>query len=598
MRKPFTLFLCVCIIISALGSLLISVLKLAFLIIVTVSTMILLISARKRIFSHGLSRVTLIALCGIGGIIMLLSVYAADNRLEIFRKFAHDGDEHTIRAVVVEVNYEESFASTYTIRFESLDGETASSKGLLFTDTNTGLSTGDLFECNVGFEPLGEVYSFYDIGEGEMAASGYDFACRVVSDIDYLGSCFNSDSSNIFVKVEVMLMRLRSRFAAELTVYLDRNTASLAAALLFGIRNEPELLARNFRIIGASHLLALSGLHITIVCGIFAVVLRSLHIPEKPRIFLIITAVIGYLMLTGLPYSAIRAAIMVIITQIAKLLRRDSNPVNALLAAAMLILLFNPYAIYDMGFMLSFAATLGLLIMSGASLHEFFIRLFGKGKLTSFLSKLMSGIVMTLGAVMFLVPLQWLYFGEMSLLSPVSSLLLTPLVELMLWLLIPCLIFSLFNASLLAVRTGFLIELIYDLTDSLSSSLASFTKLISLKYPFVVPLILTCAGACIVMIYFSANHRLRLLIPFGAFMVLLFTGIGIYEHLRAGDAAIACFNHKSNEAFMLTFGDNGCIIDVSDGSKTALELAVAELSEHYVTEVDTIVLTHIHRTSE
>ena len=237
--------------------------------------------------------------------------------------------------------------------------------------------------------------------------------------------------------------QLRSYLSSKLWVYLDRDTSRLASALLFGIRDEPELLARNFRIIGASHLLALSGLHIAIVCGIFAFFFRKLCIPTRPRALLTILVVVSYLTLTGFPYSAIRAALMVIFVQIAKLLRHDSDRINSLLFAAVLILLFNPHAIFDMGFTLSFSATLGLIVLSEAkpnmTLRKLFRKLFGK-KLSRKVAAILSAITMTLGAVTFLVPLQWLYFGEMSMLSPVSSLILTPICELMLWLLIPCLI--------------------------------------------------------------------------------------------------------------------------------------------------------------
>ena len=250
-----------------------------------------------------------------------------------------------------------------------------------------------------------------------------------------------------------------------------------------------------------------------------------------------------------------------------------------------------------MGFTLSFSATLGLIIMSEAkpnmTLRKLFRKLLGK-KLSRRVSSLISAVTMTLGAVTFLVPLQWLYFGEMSMLSPVSSLILTPICELMLWLLIPCLVCSLLGLSLLADRFGLLVELLYDALDAISSKLAQSTKLVSLKYPFVPILILLCAITLIVLII-RTKKRMLLLIPFGAFVAALYSGIGIYEYLRADEALLVCFNHKSNESFMLAVGGHGCVVDIGDGTQTALNLAVSELSEQCITEVDTLILTHIHR---
>ena len=587
MRRPLTLILCAAIAASVVGSMLPNLAKLPLLIAVTVGTLALLISRRGQL-SSGFSRTTLISFCGIGAIIMLVPVCAANARLEVYRELADskltDSDitvseftdaepplpEHTITVAVVAVEYEASYTATYSVRLESLDGEPKSSRGLLFCDDFTGLEVGDYIECIVNFEPLDEVYSFYDIGENELAADGYDFACRLVGEVTLSGQddVVSQGIARLNTKIEISLNQLRSYLSSKLWVYLDRDTSHLASALLFGIRDEPALLARNFRIIGASHLLALSGLHIAIICGIFAFIFGKLCIPTRPRALLTILVVVLYLTLTGFPYSAIRAALMVIFVQIAKLLRHDSDRINSLLFAAVLILLFNPHAIFDMGFTLSFSATLGLIIMSEAkpnmTLRKLFRKLLGK-KLSRKVAAILSAITMTLGAVTFLVPLQWLYFGEMSMLSPVSSLILTPICELMLWLLIPCLVCSLLGLSLLADRLGLIVELLYDALDIISSKLAQSTKLVSLKYPFVPILIALCAALLIVLII-RTKKRMLLLIPFGAFVVTLYSGIAIYERLRADEALLVCFSHKSNEAFMLTVGSQGCIIDVGDGT--------------------------------
>ena len=204
MRRPLTLILCSAIAASVFGSLLPNLAKLPLLIAVTVGTLALLISRRGQL-SSGFSRTTLISFCGIGAVIMLVPVCAANARLEFYRELADskltDSDiivseftdaepplpEHTITAAVVAVEYEASYTATYSVRLESLDGELKSSRGLLFCDDFTGLEVGDYVECEVNFEPLDEVYSFYDIGENELAADGYDFACRLVGEVTLSG---------------------------------------------------------------------------------------------------------------------------------------------------------------------------------------------------------------------------------------------------------------------------------------------------------------------------------------------------------------------------------------------------------------------------
>ena len=133
MRRPLTLILCSAIAASVVGSLLPNLAKLPLLIAVTVGTLALLISRRGQL-SSGFSKTTLISFCGIGAVIMLVTVCAANARLEFYRELADskltDSDitvneftdaepplpEHTITAAIVAVEYESGYASTYSVR--------------------------------------------------------------------------------------------------------------------------------------------------------------------------------------------------------------------------------------------------------------------------------------------------------------------------------------------------------------------------------------------------------------------------------------------------------------------------------------------------
>ena len=87
MRRPLTLILCAAIAASVFGSIMPEFAKLPLLIAVTVGTLALLISRRGQL-SSGFSRTTLISFCGIGAIIMLVPVCAANARLEVYRELA------------------------------------------------------------------------------------------------------------------------------------------------------------------------------------------------------------------------------------------------------------------------------------------------------------------------------------------------------------------------------------------------------------------------------------------------------------------------------------------------------------------------------
>ena len=117
---------------------------------------------------------------------------------------------------------------------------------------------------------------------------------------------------------------------------------------------------------GIAHVLALSGLHI----GIIAMVIYWLLFPldrlmlRKLRYVIALILVAGFDIITGLSFSIIRASIMMAFTAIAVIFFRRGSGINALMGSSLFILIFQPAAIFDVGFQLSFASVLSILLIS------------------------------------------------------------------------------------------------------------------------------------------------------------------------------------------------------------------------------------------
>ncbi len=117
---------------------------------------------------------------------------------------------------------------------------------------------------------------------------------------------------------------------------------------------------------GVAHILAVSGLHIGIIICILSFLFYPISHPRY-KIFksvLMLTCIWGYVFFTGLPTSAIRAAIMASFVIAAKDLFHKHSSINAFAASAFFILLYSPDALYDAGFQLSFLSVLGILLWS------------------------------------------------------------------------------------------------------------------------------------------------------------------------------------------------------------------------------------------
>lgn len=113
---------------------------------------------------------------------------------------------------------------------------------------------------------------------------------------------------------------------------------------------------------GASHILALSGLHMGILFGLLSTLTFLLRHSLAARL-LTITLFWGFALLTGLSPSIVRSAFMLSVATVFSLRGSRGISVNALCLAAMVILLLHPYALFDVGFQLSFLAVFSILVL-------------------------------------------------------------------------------------------------------------------------------------------------------------------------------------------------------------------------------------------
>jgi len=167
----------------------------------------------------------------------------------------------------------------------------------------------------------------------------------------------------------------RLRFAVQewLLANIPQPAGGVAMALVTGDRTAlDEKTAEAFRVSSLAHILSISGMHMSIVCGLLFVLLRSLLSLAPPvamhrnvkKISAVIALLFGaaYLALADFPVPAVRAYVMVAFFFAGVLLDREALTVRSLVWAAVVILLVQPSSLQEPGFQLSFAATLALIV--------------------------------------------------------------------------------------------------------------------------------------------------------------------------------------------------------------------------------------------
>ena len=197
-------------------------------------------------------------------------------------------------------------------------------------------------------------------------------------------------------------------------VYGEREGGFLRALLLGDKRYLDVEDSSNLSEAGIYHITAVSGLHCMFLVELLDRLLRASH--RRTRCAVTIPLLFLYAVMVGASPSILRACVMLSMTQLAPLFRREKDPPTALGLALLLILLKNPYAIASISLQLSFSAVAGLVWltpkMTGAIHTESRLLRF---VLTSFAT--------TLGALAFSTPLGAYYFGSFSVVSLLSNLL-------------------------------------------------------------------------------------------------------------------------------------------------------------------------------
>jgi len=236
----------------------------------------------------------------------------------------------------------------------------------------------------------------------------------------------------------------RERLINRLNASVPEPAVSVLLAMVWGQRTGvPPAITTAFSQVGLSHIVAVSGMHIAVILLIINRLLIGFGLARSKAFWLAILMIVLYVLFIGAPASAIRAALMGLIVLLAAQTGRLANSINALLLAGDLMLMVNPQFIFDVGFQLSFMATIGIIY--GYPYLHWRLR-----RLTGFLAgSIVDMLAVTLAAQIFTLPFILWHFGGVSLVGLGVNIIVLPMVPLVI-------ILGLFNSlvSLLTVALG------------------------------------------------------------------------------------------------------------------------------------------------
>lgn len=477
----------------------------------------------------------------------------------------------------------------YRVRILQIEDQVCRMGGTLYASSDLSLSVGDQILCHAELHPVTDL-SRYRAEDGILYSVWMEEESALLSHVPEDGSVWQLLGSS--AGRNNLAYRVRNWVCTLLNERLGEKAGRLCGGFLMGDTSLlSEETVRDFRRSGTSHLMAISGMHIAILLGSVEWLLRRIYVPKKLRCAIVSVLAILFLFITGFASSACRSVLMLFSVYLSYLFGEENDPLTALFVSVIVILLVFPYALTDLGLWMSFLATLGLLTVypllekKVPKSKHLPLRVLRKGFLI---------LIMTLISNLFLLPIMWAVFGEVSWIALVSNLVLSPLADLLLVGLLPLLLLG--GIPYLGDGLGFLIRIV---GECFVDMLRLFSKIpyavLSLRYPFCDVLIPIFTVTMSVLLVIRLKHKRWLLLPPLATFLAFFLCLGLYHGAHREPKMTERETKNQGEILVAEQGMTMRVYDRSTGDYGGYSFVRAKLSDSHATEIHLYTLEQYGR---
>ena len=339
------------------------------------------------------------------------------------------GDDRRVEAVLSDEPYMSYSQYCYRLKAVSVDGVKADARMLLKTREPINAEPYDIITFTADISPTDNDY---------YLSKGYYISVYTYDEsIDATGK---ADKDLYYHAI-----KLRQAFRRAFDEYLPDDCAALCKTIFVGDKYSlDEEIKTDFRYAGASHFVIVSGMHFSVLCLLLLRLLKKLRTNRYLAFVLALIILFAYMAITGFQPSVVRSGVMMLMYLTADLMRRESYAHNSLgIAGLVLPFVFTPYGMGDIGLILSFGATFGVITWQAPIYNKLGIkepnRLYKKA-----LNLLIGLFSVSLAANIIVFPISVIFFGAVSSVTLISSVVIYLPVWLILALSLPfCILYCL-----------------------------------------------------------------------------------------------------------------------------------------------------------
>lgn len=370
-------------------------------------------------------------------------------------------------------------------------------------------------------------------------------------------------------------------------------TAGFAAALLLGDRSGISYETDTaFRISGISHIIAVSGLHVSILFGLVYTLLarrRVLSCVIGIPVLILFAAVAGF------SPSITRACIMQSLMLLSMVLDREYDPPTSLAFSVLVMLAINPLTILSVSFQLSVGCMLGIFLFSGKIRLWMMKPLEKSGRKSKFVTKLWHGIAasasVSMGASLVTTPLVAYYFGCVSLVGVATNVLIIWVISFIFYGIILCLIVSVLSAWFAGILAWVVSLPIHFVLDS-AGFMASLPMAAVYTSNLYVVVWLCGTYMMLAVFLFQKNKQPMLLLACITFILLLSQLFSWFEPLQ-DDFRVTMLDVGQGQSILLQSDGKTFLVDCGgDDDEASADITAEALLSQGISRLDGIIVTH------
>lgn len=339
--------------------------------------------------------------------------YSALVRQPITEKYS--GKDIYVTATVIEQPTRKYDYYKYLIETEQINKKSERLRINLSTISEINVEEFDRISC---------VLSVKECEQNSTIADGAFLQASADKNFAYIVKA--SDNKPLYYNA----IKLRKSFANSLNNLMSNDSASLCRAVLLGEKSALSQDVQNdFTRCGVSFLIVVSGMHLAIICSFVFFCIKGIIRSRALRSLIMILCAFAFMAVSGFSPSVVRAGIMLAVVYSGKMFMRNGDSLNSLGIAALILTVPNPVAVADVGMLLSFTATLGIILWAQgmtAFIMGKFTKLNRLKRPVEFIVNLFS---VSVSAAVWTMPFSVLLFGKVSLFSILLSVVLSPVVS-------------------------------------------------------------------------------------------------------------------------------------------------------------------------